>query len=325
MTITKSKRLPRATLEQKIMVLDHFHASQRTQANTVEHFREQIAISTSSLSEWLKEEASLREQYSLGAGQYRNSKRKLKFKYELINNDMGEFVKMRKKNGEAITEPILREHWRVLAARHGVEDPKRLQTVAHQDQERKQRGSLSLASARQESLGHSQQLTTQGLSQLQSPPQSANTGLQTGLRANATTNAQTSVPPAPGSTFLDEYNDDYMQSLQGYDTLMSQQGFLSNQFRPQPHTTIQPQLKQQQMVPNRPHQSLRTTQTTQATQTINESDFERFLLNYADVFLSLHQADYPETQKLFVQMCSVFKREKEVASDKRLKDLLYKR
>ncbi|CAI5760001.1 unnamed protein product [Candida verbasci] len=127
-----TSKLPRATLAQKLQVLDYFHRSERPQSETVEKFKNEISISTSSFSEWLKNENELRKRYSQADFKFsKNSKRKVKFKYEKINQAMDKLVKGRLERGEPITEPILREHWSIYAHQYGVDDPKRLYSFSH--------------------------------------------------------------------------------------------------------------------------------------------------------------------------------------------------
>ncbi|CDK24230.1 unnamed protein product [Kuraishia capsulata CBS 1993] len=131
-------RLPRANLEQKIMILNHFHSSKRPQSETVEFFRERFSISTSSFSEWLKNEQDLRERYNMArtvdgptGEMMRQTKRKSRFKYDRINKAMYEFVQKKLAANEPLTEPVMREYWSQMAHKFGVEDPKRLDSFSH--------------------------------------------------------------------------------------------------------------------------------------------------------------------------------------------------
>lgn len=125
-------KLPRATLEQKIQILDFYHQSNRPQLETVDRYKNEISISTSSFSEWLKNEDELRERLlQAGSSFSKNSRRKVKFKYEKINRAMDLLVKQRLERHEPINEPILREYWSIYAHQYGVEDPKRLVGFSH--------------------------------------------------------------------------------------------------------------------------------------------------------------------------------------------------
>ncbi|KAG7833390.1 hypothetical protein KL919_003731 [Ogataea angusta] len=133
-----NRKLPRANLEQKIMILDQYHESKRPQSEIVNFYRNQFSISTSSLSEWLKLEDDLRQRYresqqvdSATSKSLRTSKRKLSFKYEPINKAMYKVVEERMAQNLPISEPILREYWAKFAKQYGVTDPKRLQTFSH--------------------------------------------------------------------------------------------------------------------------------------------------------------------------------------------------
>ncbi|KAG5418644.1 hypothetical protein I9W82_004172 [Candida metapsilosis] len=122
----------RATLAQKIQVLDYFHSSGSSQLTTVNKFKTEISISKSSLSDWLKREDNLR--HSFARQEYKlskNSRRTVKFKYEKINRAMDALVLKRLEKSEPISEPILREHWAVYAHQYGVDDPKRLVSFSH--------------------------------------------------------------------------------------------------------------------------------------------------------------------------------------------------
>jgi hypothetical protein len=136
--MTESKKLLRTTLEEKIMIIDYFKNSNRPQNETVEHFKDKYAISTSSFSDWLKHEDELRERYlsalnkpTLIAQSVKQSKRKATFKYGAINEEMLNAVNERLNKNLPITEPILREYWSKFAKKYGVTDPKRLDCFSH--------------------------------------------------------------------------------------------------------------------------------------------------------------------------------------------------
>ncbi|KAI3404882.2 hypothetical protein KGF56_002298 [Candida oxycetoniae] len=125
-------KVPRATLAQKVQVLDYYHQSESPQLKTVDRFKEEISISTSSLSEWLKNEQELRRRFAQADFKAsKNSRRKATFKYEKINSAMDKLVQEKMLKNEAITEPILRKHWAIYAQKYGVDDPKRLHSFSH--------------------------------------------------------------------------------------------------------------------------------------------------------------------------------------------------
>ncbi|GME79305.1 unnamed protein product [Ambrosiozyma monospora] len=131
-------RLPRANLEQKITIIDFFRSSKRSQSEIVDHYKHQFAISTSSFSEWLKNEGELRARYAESknvdpaTGQaLRAAKRKSCYKYEEINKAMHKVVEERLKLGLPVTEPVLRRFWAEFAKQFGVTDPKRRESFSH--------------------------------------------------------------------------------------------------------------------------------------------------------------------------------------------------
>lgn len=125
-------KLPRATLEQKIKILDYYQKSQRPQLDTVEKFKDEVAISTSTFNEWVKHEDEYRQRYQQLLTEFqKNAKRKVKYKYDKINRAMDLLVQQKLERGEAITEPILRGYWQVYAHQFGVDNPKRLIGFSH--------------------------------------------------------------------------------------------------------------------------------------------------------------------------------------------------
>lgn len=56
-----SSKLPRATLAQKLQIIDYYHKSDRPQLETVDKFKNEVSISTSSFSEWLRNESRIKE------------------------------------------------------------------------------------------------------------------------------------------------------------------------------------------------------------------------------------------------------------------------
>ena len=124
-------KLPRATLEQKIQILDYYHQLKRPQLETVDKFKNELSISTSSFSEWLKNEEDLRQRYNQAGTFLKSLKRKVKFKYEKINRAMDALVQRKLAEHEPINEPMLREYWSVYAHQYGVDDPKRLVGFSH--------------------------------------------------------------------------------------------------------------------------------------------------------------------------------------------------
>lgn len=129
---------PRATLEQKIMALDWHHQNQRSQIDTVQHFRGIFAISSSTISDWIKGEEALRERYQEAlemdpreTQNAKQAKRKITFKYERINQAMLEVANDRIEHGLPLTERVLQEYWKKFAQEYGVTDKKRQMSFSH--------------------------------------------------------------------------------------------------------------------------------------------------------------------------------------------------
>lgn len=132
MTQPKKEGPPRATLEQKIKILDYYHQSQRPQLETVDKFKNEVAISTLAFNEWVKHEDEYRARYRELLSEFqKNSRRKVKYKYDKINRAMDLLVQQRMERGEPVTEPVLREFWQVYAHQFGVDNPKRLIGFSH--------------------------------------------------------------------------------------------------------------------------------------------------------------------------------------------------
>lgn len=118
---------PRATLQQKVQILDYLHAKKCLQVEAVQHFKHKVAISKSSINEWLKHEAELRLRLQAAPAAAGGQKRRVKFKYEQINLKMDALVEA----NPALTGPQLRVYWRKYAHKFGVDDPKRLEGFSH--------------------------------------------------------------------------------------------------------------------------------------------------------------------------------------------------
>ncbi|KAG7196184.1 uncharacterized protein KQ657_000196 [Scheffersomyces spartinae] len=123
-----SGKLPRATLEQKIQVIDYYHRLKLSQVDVVEQYKDKLSILTSSLSDWIKNEHELRSRLTLSN---KNLRRKVKFKYEKINHAMDLLVQSFQANNKPINEPILREYWSIYAHQYGVDNPRRLVGFSH--------------------------------------------------------------------------------------------------------------------------------------------------------------------------------------------------
>lgn len=109
------KRLLRATLEQKIQVLDWHEASEKkNQLLTVSHFRGKVnfAITKSTLNRWVLNEAKLRLDYnSLNIGNAKVYKTKPKFKFPEVNRCLQLFYDQSLNEDKKYTERQLIQKW----------------------------------------------------------------------------------------------------------------------------------------------------------------------------------------------------------------------
>ncbi|KAG7749119.1 hypothetical protein KL911_005204 [Ogataea haglerorum] len=99
-------RLPRATLRQKIQVLDYLHRSpSRSQRETIEHFRKlgQFGISQATLSSWVLKEPALRAQLSSNPT-LETYKRKPRLKYPDVTKAVEEEIDRYFAENETITD-----------------------------------------------------------------------------------------------------------------------------------------------------------------------------------------------------------------------------
>ena len=87
-----SNKPPRATLEQRIKILDYYHKHKISQAQIVNTFKDQVSISGSSLSEWVKKEQEFRSRYkelqTKNRAKSKVEKRRSQYKYQEMNDMM---------------------------------------------------------------------------------------------------------------------------------------------------------------------------------------------------------------------------------------------
>lgn len=285
MSKVKPAKLPRATLEQKIKILDFYHQSDKPQLETVEAFKDEVAISTLTFNEWVKREDEYRQQYLGLEGSFqKNSRRKSKFKYEKINRAMDLLVKQRLERGEPVTEPVLRDYWQVYAHQFGVENPKRLCSFSH--------GWLSQFKKRH------------GISK----PKRGNPehGREDGV-VDATTNSnkQLLTGPVPDSRQVSVVKQTVVPKKYPSEPV--------GLFRPQKSLNFS--LSYPRMVDD-PNGHATSPENTTApayldsvkhgSSVLDSGDFERFLETVADPFFLKNQYDYPQTVKLYQEFKSSF-------------------
>lgn len=275
----EKRKLPRATLEQKIKILDYYHASKRLQLDTVDKFKGEVAISTSAFNEWLKNEEDYRERYQLNSGHEKNSRRKVTFKYDKINRAMDLLVEQRLSRGEAVTEPILRNYWQIYAHQFGVDNPKRLCGFSHGwlGQFKKRHGLLKLKASRSNSTtSANEKLLADPVDSINKP--SAREELSTGPQ-NLPQDSATHFQPQETLSFPQKFsyllNDNAQRVREQADPL------------------------------DRTEESLQSAMQ-QSRAVMTALDIEYFIFNKADHFFKAHQYDYPQTLKIFQEFKSSF-------------------
>ncbi|GMG20291.1 unnamed protein product [Ambrosiozyma monospora] len=113
-----ASKLPRATLEQKIEVLDWFHAStNKNQQATVDHFLQtgKFTITKSTLNRWLMGEDKLRDDYSSFSLNFtKNYKTKPKFKDPEVTRCLEILYEQSCNENSPLTEKVLVTKWSEL-------------------------------------------------------------------------------------------------------------------------------------------------------------------------------------------------------------------
>ncbi|ODV93175.1 hypothetical protein PACTADRAFT_35808 [Pachysolen tannophilus NRRL Y-2460] len=111
-----SSRLPRATLQQKIDVLDwHHNSEKKTQLQTVKYFSRlnEFAITKSTLNRWILTEDKLREDYkNLSLNNNKTYKTKPKFKYPEANRCLEIYYDQSLNENLKLTERFLISKWK---------------------------------------------------------------------------------------------------------------------------------------------------------------------------------------------------------------------
>lgn len=279
-------KLPRATLEQKIKILDYYEKSQRPQLDTVEKFKDEVAISTLSFNEWVKHQDEYRQRYQqLVTSFQKNAKRKVRYKYDQINRAMDLLVQQKLERGEAITEPILRGYWQVYAHQFKVEDPKRLIGFSH--------GWLSQFKKRH------------------------------GLSRKKDQGKQESLLRNPASLLAAVESAELLLAEQRHSPEKPQEQPAQAQFQPQ-HTLSfpnqYPYYNEEPVQKSHPHSQLQQMIDGDSRQSlvlamsmpmVNEkqpsaAEIERFIFSIADHFFHEHQYLYPQTVKTYQEFKSSF-------------------
>lgn len=303
-------RLPRATLEQKITILDYFHASGRPQLDTVEKFKDMVAISTLTFNEWVKRENEYRERYrQLDSKFKKSSRRKSSYKYEKINRAMDAMVQQKLGMNESVTEPMLREYWKMYAHQFGVENPKRLVSFSHGwlSQFKKRHGLLRKKGPKNADLTRA---TNERL--LAEPLQNI---------SDATDYSENELDSSLASEAVEQSKESRRQGRESTE--------LSSQFRPQHTLSFQSQYSYSgRNLPQRRETDKQTSMVVNMGNTPNglptATYIEKLLFNVADPFFNEHQYDYPQTVKMYQEFKSSFLSERliDLRSTKKPKTLV---
>lgn len=319
---------PRTTLEEKIMILNHYHRSNKAQADTVEFFKDRYSISTSSFSEWLKDEETLRDLYNNSNEFLKKSKRKLRFKYDKINEEMDKLVEKRlKENSGPINEPFLRENWAIFAQKYGVDDPKRLLSFSHGwlSQFKKRHG-LDKQSRLMKLNANNNNNSNVELNMIKTESNEDNTNLK--IEIDDDSSSSTTGSEGINNNFLNmEINEDYINlqtNINTYESLINTSTTSTPNYSQIPNV-----INDNNYTTTRYNNSINNTPTFNTFEinyeVINEGDFETFLNKYGDEFLNLNQDKYPESLKILCELRQIFKKEKELSNDKKLRELLFRR
>lgn len=300
-------KLPRATLEQKINILDYYHSSQRPQLDTVEKFKNEVAISTSTFNEWVKHEHEYRERYQQLANDFqKNAKRKVKFKYDKINRAMDLLVQQKLERGDEISEPVLRGYWQVYAHQFGVDNPKRLVGFSHGwlSQFKKRHGLSRKKGVKDSDLA----LTTDEK-----------------LLSDQTRDASESISgekqPSPGKRdeaptqahFQPQHSLSFPGQFPNYNSQDSPKKRLVHS-PIQGHDSLNGEVPRQNRTPENDQTNGESGQSLALAmnlpmasgQRVSAADIEKFIFSFADHFFHEQQYQYPQTVKTYQEFKSLF-------------------
>lgn len=104
------------TLSQRIEILDWFHSNGKKQTKTATHFIEkypELRFGQPRLSEWLKDEKKMRDEYNAGLGLH--SKRKTSTEHPQVNHALETWVTQAEHLGMVLTGPVIRAMWKRFA------------------------------------------------------------------------------------------------------------------------------------------------------------------------------------------------------------------
>lgn len=119
-------RAPRATLEQKVAVLDFMKQTGSSQLATVAHFLRpgqghNFQFSRATLSTWIMDEPNIRKEYSRGASNIKQYKKKPVMKYPQLNSLVEQEIKQNFTNGQRISDQMIKETFNKFIIELGLE------------------------------------------------------------------------------------------------------------------------------------------------------------------------------------------------------------
>lgn len=284
-------KLPRATLEQKIRILDYYHSSERPQLDTVDKFKEEVAISTSTFNEWVKHEGEYRERYQLLLTDFqKNARRKVKYKYDKINRAMDLLVQQKMERNESVTEPVLRGYWQIYAHQFGVDNPKRLCGFSHGwlSQFKKRHGLSRKRDLRDADLTrtNNEKLLASAVGSLASglTAQSAGSTPQEEQQVQVTQTSPHKVDASNGSQFQPQHTLSFPGQFPYYDE--DKDRTEESESRESLASAMSLSI-----APDKP---------------ATAADIERFIFTIADHFFHEHQYEYPQTVKMYLEFKNSF-------------------
>jgi hypothetical protein len=118
-----------ATIAQRIEVMDWFHANGKNQSKTAKHFNTiypNLRLTQPCVSEWLKEEARWRADYSKYSGSAAKMKRARQTEHPEITEMMEFWVTTALNNGVKLTGDLIRQKWTEFADIRKIPEEDRL-------------------------------------------------------------------------------------------------------------------------------------------------------------------------------------------------------
>lgn len=118
-----------ATLDQRIEILDWYHANGKNQSKTAKHFDliyPNLKIKQPLVSAWVKEEAKWREEWACTSGRTHVAKRICQTQHPEVTEMLDLWVSRAMADNLLITGEVLRQKWTKFAELAGVPEDERL-------------------------------------------------------------------------------------------------------------------------------------------------------------------------------------------------------